>query len=205
MFSRLFCNILLHLFTNLYNQKNTKMSKVNVTLKESAIQYGLILGGILAILIVMMYALNQDLFLEWWIGIVVIPLIIIGTGIVSTAKSKDLLGGIMTFKEAFTAYFITIALGLLISTAVGILIFSIIDPELAKYIQEQSIEISRGIMERFDTPPEMIEEELDKLRGVDNYSFTSQLKSYFGSLVFFSVIGLLVGLIFKKADPNAID
>ena len=94
------------------------MSKVNVTLKESAIQYGLILGGILAILIVMMYALNQDLFLEWWIGIVVIPLIIIGTGIVSTAKSKDLLGGIMTFKEAFTAYFITIALGLLISTAV---------------------------------------------------------------------------------------
>ena len=40
------------------------MSKVNVTLKESAIQYGLILGGILAILIVMMYALNQDLFLE---------------------------------------------------------------------------------------------------------------------------------------------
>ena len=178
------------------------MSKVNVTLKESAIQYGLILGGILAILIVMMYALNQDLFLEWWIGIVVIPLIIIGTGIVSTAKSKDLLGGIMTFKEAFTAYFITIALGLLISTAVGILIFSIIDPELAKYIQEQSIEISRGIMERFDTPPEMIEEELDKLRGVDNYSFTSQLKSYFGSLVFFSVIGLLVGLIFKKADPK---
>jgi len=181
------------------------MSKVNVTLKESAIQYGLILGGILAILIVMMYALNQDLFLEWWIGIVVIPLIIIGTGIVSTAKSKDLLGGIMTFKEAFTAYFITIALGLLISTAVGILIFSIIDPELAKYIQEQSIEITRGIMERFDTPPEMIEEELDKLRGVDNYSFTSQLKNYFGSLVFFSVIGLLIGLIFKKADPNAID
>ena len=188
-----------------YNQKKIKMSESNVTVKESAIQYGLILGGILAILIVMMYALNQDLFLEWWIGIVVIPLIIIGTGIVSTAKSKDLLGGIMTFKEAFTAYFITIALGLLISTAVGILIFSIIDPELAKYIQEQSIEISRGIMERFDTPPEMIEEELDKLRGVDNYSFTSQLKSYFGSLVFFSVIGLLVGLIFKKADPNAID
>lgn len=181
------------------------MSKENVTLKESAIQYGLILGGILAILIVMMYALNQDLFLEWWIGIVVIPLIIIGTGIVSTAKSKDLLGGIMTFKEAFTAYFITIALGLLISTAVGILIFSIIDPELAKYIQEQSIEISRGIMERFGAPPEMIEEELDKLRAVDNYSFTSQLKSYFGSLVFFSVLGLLVGLIFKKTDPNAID
>ena len=183
------------------------MSKVNVTLKESATQYGLVLGGILAILIVMMYALNQDLFLEWWIGIVVIPLIIIGTGIVSTAKSKDLLGGIITFKEAFTAYFITIALGLLISTAVGILIFSVIDPELAAYIQEQSIEIARGIMERFEKiyTPEMIEKEIDKLRGVDNYSFTSQLKSYFSSLVIFSVLGLLVGLIFKKADPNAID
>ncbi len=45
------------------------MSKANVTLKESAIQYGLVLGGILAISTVLMYALNQELFLSVWIGV----------------------------------------------------------------------------------------------------------------------------------------
>ena len=45
------------------------MSESNVTVKESAIQYGLILGGILAISTVLMYALNQELFLSAWVGI----------------------------------------------------------------------------------------------------------------------------------------
>ena len=45
------------------------MSESNVTVKESAIQYGLILGGILAISTVLMYALNQELFLSAWVGV----------------------------------------------------------------------------------------------------------------------------------------
>ena len=75
------------------------MSESNVTVKESAIQYGLILGGILAISTVLMYALNQELFLSAWVGITTL-IICVGAGIVSTGKAKDILGGIMTFKQA---------------------------------------------------------------------------------------------------------
>ena len=202
--SRLFCNILLHLFTNSIQSKKIKMSESNVTVKESAIQYGLILGGILAISTVLMYALNQELFLSAWVGISTL-IICVGAGIVSTGKAKDILGGIMTFKQAFTAYFITQAIGLLISTAIGILIFSIIDTELAAYLQEESIEMTRGFMERFDTPTELIEETLSEMRQENNFSMVNQMKNYVGVLVVQAVIGLLIGLIFKKADPNAID
>jgi hypothetical protein len=180
------------------------MSESNVTVKESAIQYGLILGGILSISTVLMYALNQELFLSAWVGITTI-IICIGTGIVSTGKAKDILGGFMTFKQAFTAYFITQAIGLLISTAIGILIFSIIDTELAAYLQEESIEMTRGFMERFGTPTEIIEETLSEMRQQNSFSMVNQMKNYMGGLVVQAVIGLLIGLIFKKTDPNAID
>ena len=63
------------------------MSESNVTVKESAIQYGLILGGILAISTVLMYALNQELFLSAWVGVGTIVLVI-GTGIVCSWQSK---------------------------------------------------------------------------------------------------------------------
>ncbi|MGK0386299.1 MAG: hypothetical protein ACI849_000908 [Patiriisocius sp.] len=180
------------------------MSTSNVTVKQSSIQYGLVLGGILALFTILMYALNQELFLEWWIGIITI-LIVIGTGIVATAKAKGLLGGFMTFKEAFSAYFITIAVGLLISTVVGILLFTFIDPDLATYLNEQSVEVTRAFMERFNTPEADIEEALNKMRETDNFSIGNQGKSYIYGLVFQAVIGLLIALIFKRKDPNAID
>ena len=63
------------------------MSESNVTVKESAIQYGLVLGGILAISTVLMYALNQELFLSAWIGIGTI-LVVIGTGIFALENQK---------------------------------------------------------------------------------------------------------------------
>jgi hypothetical protein len=172
------------------------------SVKKIAITYGLFLGLILALSTTLMYVLNSDLFLDWKIGVVSI-IIVITFGIVSTAKSKGALDGIMSFKEAFSAYFITCAVGLFISTLVGILIFTIVDPELADYLQEETLEISRGFMEKFGTPKADIDEALAKMSEQDNYSVVSQLKTYVYMLVFMSVIGLLIGLIFRKKDPNA--
>jgi hypothetical protein len=180
------------------------MKDSNPTPKDSSIQYGLILGGILATSTTLIYALNQELFLSIWIGVFTI-LVVIGTGIFATAKAKDILGGFMSFKEAFTAYFIATAVGLAISTLVGILIFSVVDTELASYLNDQSIEMTREFMERFNTPQEVIDESLRELGEIDNFSMVNQAKSYASGLIVQAVIGLLVGLIFKKSDPNAID
>jgi hypothetical protein len=88
---------------------------------------------------------------------------------------------------------------------VGILIFTVVDTELASYLNEQSIEMTREFMERFNTPQEVIDESLRELGEIDNFSMLNQAKSYASGLIVQAVIGLLVGLIFKKSDPNAID
>ena len=70
---------------------------------------------------------------------------------------------------------------------------------------EQSVEMTREFMERFNFPQEVIDETLSELEQVDNFSMINQAKSYASRVVVQAVIGLLVGLIFKKTDPNAVD
>jgi hypothetical protein len=73
------------------------------------------------------------------------------------------------------------------------------------FLNEQSYEMARSLMERFDTPEEIMNESLKELKEVDNFSIVNQAKSYVSGLIMQAVIGLLIGLIFKKTDPNAID
>ena len=175
-----------------------------ISTKKSAITYGLILGVILALMTTLMYVLNTELFTKWWIGILSF-LVVITTGIVSVAKAKGLLGGVMNFKQAFSVYFITIAIGTLISTLVGILIFNIIDPDLAAFLQERTLEMTAEFMQKFGTPQAEIDKQMAKMAGQDNFSIVSQLKNYVFGLAFLSVIGLLVALIFKTKNPNPLN
>ncbi len=175
-----------------------------ISTKKSAITYGLILGAVLALMTTLMYVLNTELFTKWWVGILSF-LVVIVIAIVSVAKAKGILGGVMSFKEAFTVYFITVALGYFISTLVGILIFNIIDPELASFLQERTLEITAEFMQKFGTPQAEIDKAMAKMADQDNFSILAQLKNYVFGLAFMSVIGLLVALIFKTKNPNPLN
>jgi hypothetical protein len=170
-------------------------------IKKTATAQGITLGIILALSTTLMYVLNPEMFTKWWVGILSF-LVVLLFGIISVSKSKGQLNGFITFKEAFTSYFITVALGYFISTLMGILIFSIIDPDMAQFVQEKAMETTRGFMERFGAPQEEIDKAIVKMGEQDNFSITSQLKSYIFGLAFLSVLGLLVALIFKRKDPR---
>jgi hypothetical protein len=175
-----------------------------ITIKKSASNYGLILGAIMALMTTLMYVLNPDLFTKWYIGIISF-VVIIAVGIVSVAKAKGILDGIISFKEGFTVYFITIALGLIISTMVGIIIFNIVDPDMATFLQEKTLEMTAEMLQKFGTPQAAIDEQMAKMAEQNNFSIATQLKNYVFSLAFMSVIGLLVALIFKSKSPNPLN
>ena len=172
-----------------------------LTPKKNAINHGTMLGLMLGLSTTLMYAFNSDLLVNKSVGILMTLLVIV-MGIISTAKFKGILSGVMTFKEAFSSYFITTAVGLAISTAVGILIFTIIDPDLATSLNAYLLEIAQETMIRSKDSPEEIEKQIANLSQVDNFSIASQAKSYVDRLIRYSVLGLLVGLIFKKAAPT---
>lgn len=171
------------------------------TLKSVSVNYGIYLGLALAAITILIYAVKIELFTAWWLGILLIVMIM-GFGLAAALKSKALLGGFMSFKEAFTAYFITIALGTVISTVVGIVIFNLVDPDSAQYINEKIIEMTAETMENWGAPQASINETIAKMQEQDNFSIGAQIQSYFVRLVILSLLGLIVAVAVKKNDPN---
>ncbi|RMA64654.1 DUF4199 domain-containing protein [Ulvibacter antarcticus] len=179
------------------------MEAQTISTKKNAVSYGVLLGIVLTLITTVLYVINTALLTKWWIGIFTL-LLAISFGIVSVAKAKSLQNGLISFKEAFTSYFITIAIGLLISVVVNILIFVVIDPDAAAFLQEEIMNMTKGMMEKFGAPEAEIDKALEKMAEDDAFSAFAQLKSYVFQLAFYSIFGLLIALIFKKNDPNAI-
>ena len=173
------------------------------SIKSSAINHGLYLGGLLSLFTVIGYAINLELLVNFWLTLLILPIIIIAFGIISIAKSKSLLNEFLNFKQAFSSYFITVAIGILISTAVSIIIFNFIDPDAALALKELIVEKTINFMEGMGAPAETIAENVDKIESQDTFGIGTQLKSLAQSLVFFAVIGLIVAAIMKKKNPDA--
>jgi len=170
--------------------------------KSSAINYGLYLGIGLALITVLCYAIKIELLVNFWLIFLILPILMIVVGIISTAKSKNIQNGFITFKEAFSSYFITVAIGTIISTLVSYIIFNFVDPESAIYLKQLAIEKTQNMMEGFNAPVEEIAKQVEAIENQDTTSIGAQLKQLAQSLIFFAVIGLIVALIMKRKPEN---
>ncbi|MEJ6791788.1 MAG: DUF4199 domain-containing protein [Lacinutrix sp.] len=166
--------------------------------KSSAINYGLYLGGLMALTTILGYALYLDLLTKWWLGILLFIVIIV-FGILSALKSKSIQNGVITFKEVFSSYFITVAIGIIISMVISILIFNFIDPEAAIALKEKTIDATIQMMRSFNAPEEAVAQTLEQMEAQKNqFSIAPQLQSNAIFLVIQAVIGLIIALIVKR-------
>ncbi len=172
------------------------------TIKSIATNYGLYLGATLALITVIVYAVDLKLFVDTLFGIS-IYIIVIVFGIIAVIKSKQLFNGYLSFKETFTSYFLTVLIGLVISSLVSFLLFNFIDVEAANVLKEQSIEKIIKILEGFNTPNEIIAETVDKIEGENLFSIGNVLQSLIiNYLLPITVIGLIVAAFMKKTNPD---
>ena len=171
------------------------------TNKSNSINLGLYLGATLAAIVVLIYTVNLDFMVEWWLSIALLT-VIIAFGVVAVIQAKNNNSGFLSFKGAFVNYFLTIAVGTAISAVVGIVIFNVVDPEAATHLNEQILLKSKQMMEGFGMPQEAMATALDEASKKDNFSIGSQVQSYVFSLALYSLIGLIVALIVKKTDTR---
>lgn len=178
------------------------MEEKKVSVKSIATNYGVYLGGLLALLTVLVYTIDLNLMTNTWYGIFVL-LAIIAFGIISVAKAKSFLEGYISFKQSFTTYFITILIGLIISTIVSYIIFNIVDPEAAEIIKQKTIETTINFMEGFGAPAETIAEAVDKIENDNQFSIGNIVQGLAIQLAIFSLIGLIIAAIMKRTNPDA--
>ena len=84
----------------------------------------------------------------------------------------------------------------------GIVIFNIVDPEAAQYVNEKIIDMTAETMENWGAPQDSIEQAIAKMEETDNFSIMAQLQSYVIRLVILCVLGLIVAVAVKKTDPE---
>ncbi|WP_353779504.1 DUF4199 family protein [Winogradskyella sp. 3972H.M.0a.05] len=172
------------------------------SIKSSAINYGLYLGAVMSILTIIPYVASLKLLTNFGYGVLT-WLAIIVLGIMSVAKSKKILNGIISFKQCLGSWVLTIAIGIFIGTLITFLIFGVIDPEAAETLKQQTIEATVSFMEGFGAPAEAIAEAVDNMEKQNQYSIGNM---FFGTLVYiviFTIIGLIVSAVMKRSDPDA--
>jgi len=170
---------------------------MNEIIKKNGITYGIILGVISVLTTTLIYVIDLELFVNMWVGIIAIVINII-VGVILVSKTKKQLNNVISFKEAFTVYFIAAALGGLISIIFYYLLFNVIDPGAKATVQELTIKMTVGMMEKFGAPAESINTTVEELQKTDNYSLGSLVKGYFFGLIMNAVFGLILALIFKS-------
>lgn len=172
-------------------------------LKKNSVPLGLFLGLFLIVVTTLMYTIDLNLFTKPWIGI--INLIVVTLfGAFAGVKSKKQAGGFLTFKEAFTAFFITVLIGFLISTLYSILLFNVIDPEAKAVITDHLIKYTVDMMQSFGAKAADINKLVDDMQKTDSFGAAGQLKGFAVNLVIYSIIGLITALIVRRERPQSL-
>jgi c-di-AMP phosphodiesterase-like protein len=170
---------------------------MNEIIKKNGVSYGIITGVVAALITTSIYAIDLKLFVKWWLGIIIF-LVYITIGIVLLSKTKKELKGIFSFKDAFTTYFISAVIGILISVGFNIVLFNVIDPSVKDTINEIFIKYTVEMMEKIGTPSSAINETVKKMQENNPYSTIELLKGTIFNIVGSALFGLLLALIFKS-------
>lgn len=166
------------------------------SIKKNGTTHGLILGLILILTTTAMYAIDLSLFTSFWVGIVNFS-ILIAVGIYTSILNKKLLKGIMPYKDAFLSFILPIIVGLALHHLYNIVLFNYIDAGAKEVITENVVKMTEEMMSNFNVPEADLEAAIEEIKSKDNFSPSVQIQSYFMMIVIYSIIGLIVGLIFK--------
>lgn len=174
---------------------------MNEIIKKNGISYGIVTGVVSALITTAIYSIDINLFTAWWVTVLNI-LFYITIGAVLLSKTKKELNGIFPFKDAFTTYFISAVVGILISVVFNIILFNFIDPSAKESIKEVSIKYAVEMMEKFNTPSSAINDAIKKMQESDPYSPIELLKGSAFAIIFSALFGLLLALIFKSKSTQ---
>ncbi len=175
---------------------------MNEIIKKNGVTFGIILGLFSVIFTTAIYVTDLKLFTSWWIGIVSL-VIAITIGVVLVSKTKKQMGGI-TFKEAFTVYFIAAVIGTFISTLYNYVLFNFIDPQAKETIKEMTMKYTADMLEKFGTPAAAVNETMQKMAETDNYSLGNLMFGFAIVLVFQAIFGLILAAIFKSKSSQGL-
>jgi hypothetical protein len=175
---------------------------MNEIIKKNGITFGIVTGLVSVLITTLIYIIDLKLFTSWWLGILNI-IIYISIGVYLLLKTKKELNNVFPFKDAFTTYFISALIGVIISVAFNIILFNFIDPGAKDTIKELTIKFAVEMMQKFNAPAEAINQAVKDMQANDQFSIGQLLKGSIFSIAFSALFGLILAAIFKSKSPSS--
>lgn len=167
-------------------------------IKKTGFQIGLLLGFLLILLSSYIYFVDLSLLTNVWAGVSTLILTVI-CGIISIVVIKNKLDGFITFKEAFSGYFITILTGSLLSCLFLLVIYNLVlMPETKANIILAMRDFDISLLKQNLMPQENINKTLEVYKTLNPFSTNTVLSSSIKYLLRDCLIGFLVALIFRN-------
>jgi hypothetical protein len=171
------------------------MTSVN---KKIGFIYGLILGAILIILRVYIYFVDLNLLVNVWLGFFTIILFVL-FGILSILAFKGKIGGLITFKQSFSTYFFTIAVGHFLSCLAVIIICNLlISQETQESIKIIITNFNISILKQNNSSLKDINSAIEISKNYNPSTIIEIISSSVTYLLRDCIIALFVSLIFRN-------
>lgn len=164
---------------------------------KPAIEMGLYLLLISVLYLVLAYAVDPGLFTNMWGGIILFlaNMVLIA---MAPVRVRKLNGGFITFQHAFTAVILAFLVSVIPYNLVNYVLFNWIDPEMAVTVKEKSVEMAISWMEKMSVPQDAMDQSIEEMMQVDQFSLSGILNGLWKSFIFFAIYGLIVSAIVKR-------
>ena len=171
---------------------------METNMKKNTIDIGIKLGTLLFIITALVYVIDVKLFTNPYLMLAfMLPTLIFS--IYSVISARKIQNQVISFKEAFIAYFLCIAIGYLIVTMGNIALFKFIDPGAADLIHEEIMIASKEMLENFVTPSDIVTATMDEMQNNHSFSYVAIFQNYANALLRNAIFGLIIAAIFKKS------
>ncbi|MCC9041308.1 DUF4199 domain-containing protein [Myroides sp. M-43] len=167
-----------------------QLNKVGVT-------FGIILAVYYLLFNCIIFFTDKTLFANTFAGFFNIGIMVI-LGVVTIYTARKKAGGYVTFREAFTPYFIAIVIGITANYLIYNILFNIVDPSAKDVLNNALYDMLVKTLDGSGLPLEQINEQLEKAREIQQFAPKSQLFLWAGSILRNSILGILLAAIFKN-------
>lgn len=169
---------------------------------KSALKYGLLIGLVQVVLTLITYLMGVEFMSKWWIGTLILVLAIVFL-VVAGKKLRSENGGFISFGNLFILVWIVFCTSFAVGTIFNILLYNVIDPNLAANMVEIIIENTTSMMERFGTPDDAIDDAIANMGNLgEEFTPMGQLKSLLVWVIIGAVISAIVAAILKKNNES---
>lgn len=172
-------------------------------MNSHAIKSGVMLSVISIVITLLFYLIDPTLLAKWWVGIGILVVSIVLVAYFGIQHRNEI-GGYMAFGKAWVYSIQLLVVAGLIGTIFNILLYNVIDTELAEIVADEIVATQESMMSNFGMPEDQMDEALEKARvdTLDRFTVMGSLKGFFWGLIAYAVISLITGAIIKKKEPE---